>query len=65
MFVESSCISTSMDLRYHKYIYFERSSFCLSTDISFTSLALISVKIYILTSRKNASSKNKRKYLLD
>ena len=42
MFVESGCIST----RYHKYIYFERSSFCLLTDINFTSLALSSVKIY-------------------
>ena len=27
-------------------IYFERSSFCLSTDVHFTSLALSSVKIY-------------------
>ena len=27
-------------------IYFERSSFCLSTDINFTSLALSSDKIY-------------------
>ena len=45
MFVESGCISTNNDLRYHKYIYFERSSFCLSTDIHFTSLALSSVKL--------------------
>ena len=46
MFVESGCISTNIDLRYHKYIYFESSSFCLSTDVNFTSLALILVKIY-------------------
>ena len=46
MFVETGCISTSMDLRYHNYIYFERSSFCLSTDVIFTSLALSSIKIY-------------------
>ena len=30
--------------KYRKYTYFERSSFCLSTDV-ITSLALISVKI--------------------
>ena len=46
MFVESGCISTNIELRYHKYIYFERSSFCLSTDINFTSVALSLVKIY-------------------
>ena len=27
-------------------IYFERSRFCLSTDINFTSLALSSVKLF-------------------
>ena len=46
MFVELGCISTNMNLRYYKYIYFERSSFCLSTDVNFISLALSSVKIY-------------------
>ena len=46
MFVESGCISTNINLRYHKYIYFKRSSFCLSADINFTSLALTSVKIF-------------------
>ena len=46
MFVESGCISTNIEFTYHKYIYFKRSSFCLSTDINFTSLALSSVKIY-------------------
>ena len=29
-----------------RLIYLERSSFCLSTDVNFTSLALSSVKIY-------------------
>ena len=46
MFVESGCISTNIKFTYHKYIYFERSSFYLSTDINFTSLAFSSVKIY-------------------
>ena len=46
MFVESGCISTNIEYTYHKYIYFERSSFCQSTDVIFTSLALSSVKIY-------------------
>ena len=31
----------------YKHKYFERSSFCLSTDTNFTSLALSSVNIYI------------------
>ena len=48
MFVESGCISTNIELQYNKYIYivFERSSFCLSTGINFTSLALSSDNIY-------------------
>ena len=46
MFVESGCISKNINLRYHKYIYIGRSSFYLSTDINFTSLALSLVKIY-------------------
>ena len=46
MFVESGCISTNIEFTYHNYIYFERSIFCLSTGIHFTSLALGSVKIY-------------------
>ena len=35
MFVELGCIYTNR-VRVLKYIYFERSSFCLSTDIIFT-----------------------------
>ena len=35
-----------LNLRYHKYIYFERSSFCRSTDINFTPLGLTLVKIF-------------------
>ena len=46
MFVESGCISTNIEFSVHKYIYFERSSFCLSNDLNFTSVALSSVKIY-------------------
>ena len=46
IFVESGCISTNMNVRYHTYIYFKRSSYCLSTDINFISLAFSSVKIY-------------------
>ena len=43
MFVESGCVK---NLRCHKCIYFERFSFCLSTDINFTSFALSPCKIY-------------------
>ena len=46
MFVESGCISTNIEFKVPEVIHFERSSFCLSTDINFTSLALSSVKIY-------------------
>ena len=48
MFVESGYISTNIALilRYHNYIYFERSSSCLSRDINITSLALSSGNIY-------------------
>ena len=46
MFVESGCISTNTEFTVPGYIYFERSSSCLSLDINFTSLALSSVKIY-------------------
>ena len=47
MFIELGCISTNIyNLLYHNYIYFKRSSSCLSLDINFTSLALSSVKIY-------------------
>ena len=35
MFVECGCITTDIEL----YTSFERSIFCLSTDINFTSLA--------------------------
>ena len=43
MFVETGCISTNIEFTVPKYVYFERSSFCLSTYINFTSLALSSV----------------------
>ena len=43
MFVETGCISTKIEFTVPKLIYFERSSFCLLTDINFTSLALSSV----------------------
>ena len=46
MFVEWGCISTDIEFTVPNYIYFERSSSCLSPDINFTSLALSSVKIY-------------------
>ena len=46
MFVESGCISTNLEITIYKYIYFESSSFFLSTDMNFTSVALSSVKIY-------------------
>ena len=47
MFVESGCISANIEFTVPlKYIYFERSSFCLLTDINFTSFALSSVKMY-------------------
>ena len=44
MFVESG--STNIEFTVPLVIYFERSSFCLSTDINFTSLGLSSAKIY-------------------
>ena len=44
MFVESECISTNIKFKVPLvYIFFERSSFCLSTDVNFTSFALSSV----------------------
>ena len=46
MFVESGGISTNIEFTVPYVYIFERSSFCLSTDINFTSLALSSVKIY-------------------
>ena len=46
MFVELGCISTNIEFTVPYQIYFERSSFCLSTDVNFKSLALSSVKIY-------------------
>ena len=46
MFVESGCISTSIEFTVPYIYFFERSSSCLSLDINFSSLALSSVKIY-------------------
>ena len=46
MFIEWSCISTNIEFAVPYYIYFEISSFRLSTDINFTSLTLSPFKIY-------------------
>ena len=43
MLVEVGCISTNIEYMVQKVILFEGSSFCLSTDINFTSLAVNSV----------------------
>ena len=43
MLVEVGCISTNIDYTVQKSLIFEGSSFCLSTDINFTSLAFNSV----------------------
>ena len=40
MFVESGCMSTNIEFTVLQIYIFERSSFCLSTDINVTSLAL-------------------------
>ena len=51
IFVELDCISTNIEyIIYHKYISFERSSFCLSTDIFFHHKGLIHLR-YITLNR--------------
>ena len=46
MFEDRAVSLQILNLQYHKYIYFKKPSFCQSTDINLTSLALSSVKIY-------------------